>query len=53
MNDQKWTAMNLAWRTYEEGATVIVSKDGFIAADYSNTNQPNNTRDGGEVNTTW
>ena len=51
-NDQKWTAMNLAWRSYSAAPKVALVGP-FHSVDYDNTKQPNQGREGGEVNTTW
>lgn len=51
-NDQKWTAMNLAWRNYS-GTPTVALKGKFHAIKYEQRTIPEGDRPGGEKTSTW
>jgi hypothetical protein len=52
-NDQKWTAMNLSFKTGSPMDSLKLIGNEFVANEYNNRNVPEGTRKGGEVNTIW
>lgn len=52
-NDQKWTAMNLSFKTGAPMDSLKLIGNEFVANEYNNRNIPEGTRKGGEVNTIW
>lgn len=52
-NDQKWTAMNLAWRNYSGSAPKVALKGPFHSVEYENRSIPDAGRPGGEVASSW
>jgi hypothetical protein len=51
-NDQKWTAMNLAWRSSKSNPTVKLVGP-FWKVDYLDNVDPTESRDGGFQNSSW
>ena len=51
-NDQKWTAMNLAWRSHKDNPTVKLAGK-FWSVDYENAPMPSQSRVGGTQNSAW